>query len=331
MRCAAFLAANCVFGYGDASKREGTANTMNRTLLMGSPGTQWRERLEALTNGRPLLVADPMDPNHGTPGRVALYQGSRCVSWRLVGALDVARNPLALLQGLAQLLPEAGDHAVVQLFAPRPTPLHRQLAVACAQLIAPTEVLVPPDFALPLEGWPVGPQTIEAEPAFPAMVRNAQRRARWLELLEQCHDHTVAWRDVNVQGARMGTGLPADPSVRQALGDSVVMAEVAGKTLVTLASGPVSEDAVARALDLAHAERWIALDPMQFSGRLCAFARSDGEPFGLGVVEEMDVKSGTLSIRCTAIPPAPVRILTLGTLRLDAQGREVSDEAAWII
>lgn len=304
---------------------------MGRTLLIGSAGTQWRERREELVAHRPHLLADPRCADRGTPARVALYRGDRCVAWRFLGALDPARNPIGLLQGLAELLPEAGADAVVELFAPTPTPLARQLAVACAQIAAPAEILVPPDFALPLEGWPVGPQTVELEPAFPAMVRTAQRRARWLELLEQCRDHEVVWRDVSVQGARLGTGRPADEPVRRALGPEVVYAEVAGSTLVTLGPGEPGEEAVARALDLAQAERWIALDPGKFSGRMVAFARADGEPFGLGVIEEMDVAAGVLRIRCTAIPPAPVRILQMGTLRLDGQGREVADDAAWAV
>lgn len=298
---------------------------------MGSPATHWRERLDEMLDDRPLLVADPMDPNRGTPGRVALYRGSRCIAWRFVGALDVARNPMAVLQGIALLLAEAGEDVVVQLFVARATALHRQLAVACAQLIAPTEILVPEDFALPLEGWPVGPQRVTCEPSFPRMVQTAQRRARWLELLEHCHDHTVAWREVSLQGARLGSGLPVDATIRQALGASVVYAELAGKTLVTLGKDAPPEESVARALDLARAERWVALDPGLFSGRLCAFARADGEPFGLGIIEEMDVESGTFLVRCTAIPPVPVRILTLGTLRLDAQGRELADDAAWAV
>jgi len=305
---------------------------MARTLLITGPKHSWREYLKERRAGRDVLVLDPADSHWGAPGRASLYRGEKLVSWRFVGCLDASKNPLAVYQAATELLPLAGPDVLIQLPAFRRSPVLRQLLLGMAQWIQPDEILIPDGADFAAEGWIIGPESALLEPEFPPMVVSAQRRARWLELLEKCEDHEIPLDEVHFQGMRFGSGkrLPIDYFVRAGL-ESVVWAESTQRTLVLVSRKPLDDDHIATAMNIAHASKVMLLDPLSFSGQLCALSRQNGEHLGMGMIEEFDFTRGVVRARAMAVAPAPVRILNVGLLKLDSSGREVTEIRPWTI
>ncbi|MFI5385231.1 MAG: hypothetical protein ACHQ50_03830 [Fimbriimonadales bacterium] len=303
---------------------------MGRTLLLSSASHSWREWLKEHRKDRDFICLDPAEPAQSPPGKLTLVRGSRPLYWRFYGSLDASRAPHVLVAALAQMLQQADDDAIVQLFPVRNSPLVRQLVSLCAQLVQPGEVLTPRSAHLDLEGFPVGPEEIEVEDAFPAMVQQAQRKAQWLKLIENCSEHEVDLKRTAIEGARLGTAASVQPDQLAAAGlAEAVYAEVASGTLLLVTESEPAEHVMARALDVFHASRATVVHPSAYDNLLCSFARQSGEDFGIGIVRTIDFSSGLARIACTAVPPAPVRILRIGGLRVDMAGRELGETRPW--
>lgn len=300
------------------------------TLLVGAAGASWREWLKTHRRGRDLLVLDPADADHGPPARCALYRGERAVAWRFVGSLEPTRNPLAILQAGATLASRAEGDLVVLLFQVRFSPAVRQLALAVAQVLRPTEILTPDGSGFEGFGWPVGAHRVGLEAEFPAVVTSAQRRSRWIEMIERADSHEVALDRVSIEGLRLGSGAPMPVGSLHLAGlSSVLHAEVFGSVLFMVTTGVIEQDPMGRALDLAHATSAMVAEPTAYDGLLCSFADQEGEDFGMGFVESADFERGVFRVRCTAVAPAPVRILKVGSLRIDAGGKELGETKPW--
>jgi hypothetical protein len=303
---------------------------MDRTLLIGNPRTTWRDWLKAHRGKRDLLCLDPADPQQGIPGRLALFRGEHPVLTRFYGALDPQRAPHVIVAALAEMLPRLGSDGIVQLFAYRQGPLLRQVATIAAQLLQPGEILVAKGTGLDLGGMPIGPSEVELEEAFPAMVQHAQRKAQWLRLIEQCEMHEVDLRSVSLEGTRLGSGtaLNAHERERADLGQAV-HAERCGPTLLVVADYEPEEGEIARALDVTGCSRANFVDTRAYENLLCAFARPNGEEIGTGLIQSIDWHTGRIHVLCTAVAPAPVRILRVGGLRVDRDGRELGELKPW--
>jgi polynucleotide 5'-kinase involved in rRNA processing len=176
----------------------------------------------------------------------------------------------------------------------------------------------------------VGPEEVETEASFPAMVQQAQRKAQWLKLNESCSEHEVNLRRVSIEGARLGSGDAIHPdALAKANLDPALHGEVAGGTLLLVTAEEPSDQAMARALDIFHASRAAVVAPTAYDNLLCSFANQEGEDFGIGMVRKIDFKTGIAQISCTAVPPAPVRILRIGGLRVDGSGNELGEARPW--
>jgi polynucleotide 5'-kinase involved in rRNA processing len=303
---------------------------MARTLLITHPGASWRSWLKDNRGDRDLIILDPAEPSQGTLARLSWFHGEKTAAWRFYGSLDAQRAPHVLLAALAQMLEQAGDNALVQLFPVRGGPLMRQVVALLAQLTRPESILVAEGTDLDLNGFPVGPESIELEAAFPETVQHAQRKAIWLKLLERCVEHDVDLRRVALEGSRLGSGQAIGRDALQRLHlETVLHAEISGGTLMLVAEEEPDENTIARALDVFHCSRAHFVAPAQYAGLLCSFARQDGEDFGMGLVSSIDFLSGTARILSDAVPPAPVRILRLGTMRIDSSGRELGEARPW--
>lgn len=205
----------------------------------------------------------------------------------------------------------------------------RQVVALAAQLLAPDAIFVAEGTDLDLNGFPMGPESVTLEPAFPDTVQHAQRKALWLKTVERCVPHEVNLRQVSIQGARLGAGHPVDREMLKRVGLQAEHAEIAGGTLLVIAEEEPDDAHVARALDVFHCGRIQFVSPQQYEGLLCSFARQDGEDFGMGFVQTIDFVSGIAHVMCDAVPPAPVRILRLGSLRIDQAGRELGEARPW--
>lgn len=292
---------------------------MPRTLLVGHRGFNWHPWLKDVDSD--VLVADPRDANHGPPGRVTLARAGRNLEWAFVGTLDPARNPIRLLAASSQMAQRDDIH--VQMFAVENSPVCRQLARALAETVSPDRILVPAGSGLHLLGWPIGPEEAEIPESLPALVLEAQRRARWLEFVESATEHAVDLNVVAVDGARLGSGD------RVHLPGWTGWAEVTSHTLHLVGDEPPVEAKNLSWLDMTHTSKVSHLTPAAYEGLVCALSHSDGEDFGLGIVQRFDPVRGLLTVLSNAVAPAPVRLLRLGSLRVEPSGRELGESKPW--
>jgi len=288
------------------------------TLLVSDHRFTWREWLRAQTCD--VVCLDPTDADHGPACRAFLLRAGKVRDWRLIGSVDPLRNPIGIFSAAWTHVAQAGQGAVVQLFAPKTSPVLRQLALAISQRVSAEQILVPLGSGLENMGWPIGAEVIELPAAFPAMVLESQRRARWLEMLEASEMHEIDLADVTIDGARLGSGTRID------LPDWAGWAERTGTVLHMVGEGDLSDGQAARYLDQVHASRISFVSPAEYEGLVCSFSSQEGEDFGIGVVEKFVPERRLMRIRCTAVAPAPVRLLRIGTLRIDSSGRELPDQ-----
>jgi polynucleotide 5'-kinase involved in rRNA processing len=109
----------------------------------------------------------------------------------------------------------------------------------------------------------------------------------------------------------------------------VLHAEVGGGTLFLISEKEVEDHHLPRALDVFHCGRVHVIPPDSYEGLLCSFARQHGEDFGMGMIQTIDFESKTAKILSDAVPPAPVRILKIGGMRIDTAGRELGEVRPW--
>lgn len=290
-------------------------------LLAGPPGSNWRSFTREPKGS--LIVLDPGSPEHGTPARVNLVQGDRVPVWTFVGSLEALKNPLGVLGGLARLLPLSGPDPLVQLFPLSPSPVLRQLAVHCAQLMEPDRILMPLGSPFYEWGWPVGPEDVSLEAPLPSVVHDAQRKARWIDLWDSGDLHEVDWAAVHTEGMRLGSGRPVTPLPPGA------WAEVFGDLLLILAGPEWSDGETEKLMLQTGASRALLPRPADYEGLVCAFAEQDGNDFAMGVIQSVDLMRRRLMIRSKAVLESPIRILKTGTLRINRAGAEAGEAKLW--
>lgn len=303
---------------------------MEHVLLIGTYEHSWKAWIAQNAPQHDLIVLDPLDTDHGPAARFCLVRDGRVVRWCFYGSLNPQRAPHRVVECLAVLLAEARDAVVVQMFGYRPGPTLRQLSLSLASVLRPTRIVVGQGTPIDLEMWPIGPEEAQVDVAFPPVVRNAQRRARWLKMIEDCREHEVPIKRISFDGARLGSGVRLDLGRLAKLGlEGTEHAEVCHKVLYLVSDLAIDERSLTAALDDVGAERAHVVNRTLFEGLLCAFSRDSGEDFGLGFVRQADFRSGVLHVSCTAIPPAPVRLVRLGSLRIDRSAKEYGEIRPW--
>lgn len=303
---------------------------MGRTLLLGTDGASWYEWLKDNRKGRDLVVLDPADAHYGPAGRMWLIKGEKPAYSTFFGSIDPQRAPHILTAALAEFLDHASPDVLVQLFAYRPTPMLKQVAELLAFLMRPEQILIESKTAIARNGWPIGPEEIELPTGLPPVVVEAQRKAQWLKLIERCQRHEIPLHQCAIQGARLHSGVQLDELARHRAGlDNALHAEVCGSTLLIVTDGNLDEDVISRALDVTHVPRAQISHPRDYNDMLCAFVRTNGDEFGYGMIERIDFAEGVIHARADAVPPVPVPILRLGSLRVDKDGRERGELKPW--
>ncbi len=274
---------------------------------------------------RPLLCLDPSSAEHGPASRVFLLEGSKVRAWRLIGSVDPRRNPVAAATAAWELSQTGAGNWDAVLFPVTNGPMSRNLALSIASALAPDSIYVPKGSGLAELGWPVGAEEVDLPAEVPSMVLEAQRRARWIEMLESADDHEVDLCSVSVLGSRLGSGRRTD------LPEWPGWAEVSGSVLHLVGDMEASDQEVVRFLNMTHASRVSALRSDAYKGLVCSFANQAGDDFGIGVVTSFDPQRFLMRVKSTAVAPAPVRVLKIGTLRLDEDGRELEDLKPWTV
>ncbi len=301
---------------------------MDATLLIADPRWTWREWLKDNLGARDLVCLDVADADHGPPARVFLMREGKVRSWRLAGTIAAARNPIDVLTSGLQFAREASEGAVVLSFAVGGSPLLRQMALALADSVGASSVLIPAGSGLEDEPWPVDPESTELADALPETVRTAQRRSRWLEVIEGCDEHVLQLDDIGLYGVRLGSGERLTEPPFDELGQHV---EICGGVLHVVSDDEPDERLVGDALNLSHASRLNLVAPNAYDGLVCSFVRAGGEDFGIGVVKSFDFKDRKATFLSTAVAPAPVTAVRIGAVRIDETGKELGEVRPWTV
>lgn len=301
---------------------------MKRTVLVGHPSISWRPWIKDNRGDRDLLCLDPADATFGQPATLTLFRGDRHLYQRFYGSLDPSRAPHVLFAALVEALAHSDRDLLIQLFVYRVTPLLRQTLHLMLQHINADEVFIPDVLR---EGLPEAKVLIDIDKSFPNLVQIAQRKAQWLDLLERCEDHVVDLNECRLEGARLGSGHRLGLSQREKLGLDRAYAETIGTSLFIVSEDEYDERTISRAMDFTHSNRVSIASPELYHGALCAFSKASGEDFGFGIIDHIDFEKMKAFVRCTAIPPVPVPILRIGTLRIDDQGVEHGELKPWQI
>jgi hypothetical protein len=290
---------------------------MGATLLVTDARFSWRE----FAAEKPRVNLDVAAAESGPPGRVTAWSDGKLRAMRFVGTTDPALNPLAILSAYPALAQATDADSWVATPSLPDTPFGRHFGLSLAALVRPSRVLTPAGSGLHKWPWPVGAEETDLPHELPPLVREAQRRAQWMALLDRSTLHTVWLGEVALLGARLGSGRRVETPT--------AWAEVAGSTLHVVADQALDDAQVSSLMDAAHADKTSSAKPSDYAGLVCSFAHQDGEDFGLGVIEALDVQTETLTVRNEAVAGAMPRIVKLGVLRIDGSGRELPPVRPW--
>lgn len=303
---------------------------MGKLLLIGGGSATWNDWLKEHRAGRDLVVLDPADAHYGPAGRLWVIRGQRPAYSAFYGSLDSQRAPHLMVAALHEFLGVIEDNAIVQLFPTRPSPLMRQLTQLIADLVRPSTIYISNHDVDEGICWPVGPEQIELAKGLPPMVVQAQRKAQWLKLIERSSRHEIPLERLSFQGARLGSGRLLDEVMKQRAGlESALRVEVCGSSLLIVTHEDMDGEEVSRVLDLTHTQRAHVVHPQDYDNLLCAFVRLNGDEFGYGRIETIDFEGGRVIAYADAVPPVPVPIVRLGSLKVDSDGRELGEVRPW--
>lgn len=235
------------------------------------------------------------------------------------------RSPHLLVAATAEGLEKLAEDGIVQLFPFRSSPLVRQTTRLIAGLVRPERIMVA-DAEVDLRGLEGAVAQVEIEEALPATVRHAQRKAQWIRMFEACEPHELDFRDVALEGVRLGSGraLSASESARAGLQDALYV-ERCGTNLLVVSHHEPTEGQVSRALDVTGATRATLVEPDAYDHLICSFARPNGEEIGMGTLLRVDWENHRMYLVNTAVAPTVVATLRLGSLRVLPDGREIGE------
>jgi polynucleotide 5'-kinase involved in rRNA processing len=206
----------------------------------------------------------------------------------------------------------------------------RQTISLIAQIVRPDQIIVAKGTELDLDGFPVGPEVIELESAFPEIVQHAQRKARWLRLIEACENHVIDLRETTLEGIRLGSGrVLTRPEMERMELEGLLRTEKIGSSLLVVSHREPEESELSRAMDIAGCNRVHYSPPRAYENLICAFARANGQEIGSGMIRRIDWDANAILAVSTAVAPVPVRILRVGSLRVDPSGQELGEIRSW--
>lgn len=302
---------------------------MPRTLLIGHPGVSWRAWLKAESKDADVICLDPADPDQAPPARLTMRRSGKLRGWRFFGSLAAQRTPHVVVSALDEFLTAAGDDSIVQLFPYAPSPTLRQLTMLAAQAFKPDRILIAAGTDIDQAGFPVGPEEVELDAAFPALVQSAQRKAHWMKFIERCTEQVVPLDRVTLEGSRLGSGRKVDRKVLDKLGLPGFYAEVCGPSILLVGDQDPDEGMVARLLDETNTSRVVAAAPGRYRDLLVSFAKQSGEDFAMGLIQLIGFESGLMTVLTDAVPPASVKIVRVGSLTVDRKGNERGEVKPW--
>ena len=304
---------------------------MGITALIGSPADSWRHWLRENLGSSDLLCLSPNEPNLGPPGQIALYRGEVPVWTRFYGSLDATRSPHVLVAALAEAQQHFRD-GMVLFPSYRSSPVLAQTVRLLLRLLNPDELLVSERCETPAGGWgiPLEPEPVELAASLTTQVLEAQRKAHWMRLWDESFDHELPLSSVSIEGLRLGSGKMIGFEERRKLGlNWCLHLEVSAASAFAVVTDSPTEEEISAVLDAFHVPKLNVVPGSAYQSLLCGLARSHGEEIGIGFIEDIDFSQQILKLRATAVPPTPVPILKVGSIKVDRAGRELPEPRPW--
>jgi polynucleotide 5'-kinase involved in rRNA processing len=231
----------------------------------------------------------------------------------------------------AQFVRETEPDALFQLAPYSPGPLSHQTIHLLAHLLLngpDMEILVAEGAPLEQSGFPVGPTIVKLDKAFPSVVQAAQRKAQWLAFFERAESQTLDLSRIAIEGGRLGAGTRLRS---EELPHGALYGEKAGASLFLVTGRPLEDHEVARALDHTHTSRAHVVQPEDYKHLFVGLTRENGEDFALGIVQSIDFNTLEATLLSDAVPPAPARLLRLGSIKVTKDGPEPHETKHWTL
>jgi len=296
---------------------------MSWTLLLADRHHSWANWIQE-RNFPVTLDLFPSSGRLGPPGCLRLLRHGEISSWGYLGSNLLVRSPLRAVQIVHRLHPAGADGGVVLLEVSQDSAVGRELHRTLAQFFPFSSILAPEGSNVNLEGWPIGPETIELPSELPQVALQAQRRSRWIELLDSCNEIELDLRRIDAFGARFRSGQAVQFP-------SVLYAEFLGSTLYLVAESSPPEAEISRLLDKFGATRAHVTRPSDFEGVIVSFAHENGMDFVMGRIKSLDFESLRATIQTPAESLGSARSIYFGLMRVDDKGRELPEHPPWTL
>jgi polynucleotide 5'-kinase involved in rRNA processing len=202
------------------------------------------------------------------------------------------------------------------------------MAMSLVETIDVSEVFIPEGSVFLHEPWPLVAGAVALPKSLPIAAQLAHRRARWLEMLEGCSEHRLSLDHLSLAGVRLGSGRRLRGAPFDEMG---VHVEVYGQSLLVITDHEPDEQTIGDALNIAHASKLHLVAPDAYDSLTCSFVRGMGEDFGMGVVQSVDWEKREITVLNTAVAPAPVRCIRIGSTRIDDTGKETGETKPWAV
>lgn len=200
----------------------------------------------------------------------------------------------------------------------------RELHQTLVQFFPFASILAPEGGNVNLEGWPIGPETIELPLELPQVALQAQRRSRWIELLDSTNEIELDLRRIDAFGARFRAGQAVQVP-------SALYAELLGTTLYLVVENSPPEAEIARLMDTVGAVKAHITRPTDFEGVIVSFAHENRLDFVMGRIKCVDFESLRATIQTPAENLGSARSIFFGLMRVDDKGRELPEHAPWTL
>lgn len=290
------------------------------TVLLSDRGRYWSKFLaDADLGSRPIVDLDPGSAERKPAGRYERESEGRSEDWVFAGNIDFRRHPLNWVEAMRRLVPE--EPSVVVLPCYPWSPSVRDLIREALWQLGPERVLVPDDAEFAEFEWSLPADRVPVEDDLPQEAKDAQRNARWMELLQSGADAELDVDSLQTSGARLGFGQrvsPARHSWADRLGEAVYLQPPVLFSISSFEPAPID---VSEALESSGCSKFVTVSPDRYEGLLCAPSDGSGRELGFGVVKRLDTETMRLAVRTTARDPSFAKLLKLGSLWIGEQGQ----------
>ncbi|GIV09849.1 MAG: polyhydroxyalkanoate depolymerase [Fimbriimonadales bacterium] len=159
--------------------------------------------------------------------------------------------------------------------------------------------------------------------------RAQHRRVAFARYFAKAQTHTMPLERFRFIGKRLGSGQPLSETRRRFLGDQVraelLHAEMIGDSLHLIVRQPLSDAQIETLMTLVNVNKLVMLPQSAYHNLLIGLIDYTGRCYGLGLIETLDYKAGTLSVLTPVCSVQPVRWVQLGYLRILPDGTELGE------